>query len=122
MGIVYHANYLVWMEVARVDFCRSLGFVYKNMEAHDGVLLAVVEANCRYLSPARFDDEITVRTSLLEANTRLVRFGYELEMAADGRKVARGETKHLFLGRDLRPVRLPEKYRAMFGLEALAAH
>ncbi len=114
MGIVYHANYLIWMEVARVDYCRSIGFVYKDMESLDGVLLAVVEANCRYLSPSRFDDEITIRISLLEANTRMVRFGYDMEISGEGRKIARGETKHLFLGRDLRPVRLPEKYRRMF--------
>ena len=58
MGVVYYANYLVWMEVGRVELCRACGFHYRDMERDDGVLLAVAEANCRYLSPARFDDEV----------------------------------------------------------------
>ena len=58
MGVVYYANYLVWMEVARVDYCRSIGFHYKDMELDDGILLAVAESHCRYVSPARFDEEI----------------------------------------------------------------
>ena len=56
MGVVYYANYLVWMEVGRVELCKALGFNYGEMERDDGVLLAVAEACCRYLSPARFDD------------------------------------------------------------------
>ncbi len=51
MGIVYYANYLVWMEVARVEYCRAIGFHYKDMELDDGILLAVAESHCRYLSP-----------------------------------------------------------------------
>ena len=115
MGIVYYANYLVWMEVARVEFCRFLGFHYRDMELEDGVLLAVVEAHCRYLRPARFDEEIAIVTSIAEASSRMVRFGYQM-FNTPGRLVARGETKHMFLSRDLRPVRLPGKYRGMFGM------
>ena len=66
MGVVYYANYLVWMEVARVEYCKVLGFRYKDMEMEDGVLLAVVEANCRYIYPARFDEEVLVETHLAE--------------------------------------------------------
>ena len=62
MGVVYYANYLIWMEVGRVELCRACGFHYRDMEREDGVLLAVAEANCRYLSPARYDDEVIVRT------------------------------------------------------------
>jgi acyl-CoA thioester hydrolase len=116
MGVVYYANYLVWMETGRVELCKAIGFNYKTMEMEDGVLLAVVEANCRYLSPARFDDEVVVRTSVAEANHRMVRFRYEMKSAEDGRMLATGETKHLFCGRDLKRLRLPEKYRAMFGI------
>ncbi len=116
MGVVYYANYLVWMEVGRVELCQSLGFRYRDMEKDDGVLLAVAEAQCRYLSPARFDDEVIVETSLKNAGARLVRFGYEMSVENGARKIARGETTHLFVGKDMRPVRLPEKYRALFGL------
>ena len=117
MGIVYYANYLVWMEVGRVEFCKARGFDYKQMELEDNVLLAVAEARCRYASPARFDEEVVIRTWVAEANPRMVRFAYEMRLAADGRKLATGETKHVLLGRDMRPCRMPEKYRAKFGID-----
>ncbi len=116
MGVVYYANYLVWMEVARVEFCKALGFRYKDMEIDDGVLLAVVEAQCRYLYPARFDEEVIVETRIAEANSRLVSFGYEMRLAEGGRKVAAGATRHIFCNREMKPVRLPAKYRAAFGI------
>jgi acyl-CoA thioester hydrolase len=115
MGVVYHANYLVWMEVGRVAYCRARGFEYKQMELQDGVFLAVAEAHCRYASPARFDEEVVIRTWVAEVNPRMVRFAYEMLLAEGGRKLATGETKHIFLGRNLRPCRLPEKYRESFG-------
>lgn len=115
MGVVYYANYLVWMETGRVAWCKAIGFNYRDMENDDGVLLAVVEAKCRYLSPARFDDEVIVRTSLAEANQRAVRFSYEIRME-DGRVLATGETRHFFCNRALKRTRLPQKYHAMFGI------
>jgi acyl-CoA thioester hydrolase len=117
MGVVYYANYLVWMEVARVEYCKSVGFSYEEMERDDGIFLAVAEAKCRYLYPARFDQEVTVKTHLMEAHPRMVAFSYEMLLAEEGRKLAIGETRHVFCGRDLKPVRLPEKYRANFGIE-----
>lgn len=114
MGIVYYANYLVWMEVARVDYCRAIGFHYREMEGEDGILLAVAESHCRYLSPARFDEEIAIVTTAPEANRRMVTFDYE--MTCEGRRVARGQTRHIFLNRELRPVRLPDKYAGLFGI------
>ena len=117
MGVVYYANYLVWMEVARVEFCKALGFRYRDMEQEDGVLLAVVEAQCRYRYPARFDDEVIVETSVAEANSRLVAFRYEMRLADGERKLATGSTRHMFCNREMEPVRLPMKYRPMFGIE-----
>jgi acyl-CoA thioester hydrolase len=116
MGVAYYANYLVWMEVARVEYCRAIGFRYKDMEAEDGVLLAVVEAHCRYRHPAHYDDEVIIRTWIEQATARLVRFGYEMRRAADGRILASGETRHIFCNREMRPVRLPAKYLALFGV------
>src|SRR4051812_38972883 len=86
MGVVYYANYLVWMEVARVEYCKSAGFSYEAMEREDGIFLAVSEANCRYLYPARFDQEVIVHTSLASAHPRMVRFAYEMRLSDDGRK------------------------------------
>lgn len=116
MGVVYYANYLVWMEVGRVEFCKARGFSYKEMEEQDGVLLAVAEARCRYSSPARFDEEVIVKTWVAEAGTRMITFAYEMRAAAGGRKIAAGETRHVFCGRDLKPCRMPQKYRALFGI------
>jgi len=117
MGVVYYANYLVWMEVARVELCKACGFNYRDMERDDGILLAVAEANCRYAWPARFDDEVIVKTWIEEAGTRMVKFAYEMRLAADDRKLASGYTRHIFVTRELRPARLPVKYRAMFGVK-----
>ena len=114
MGVVYYANYLVWMEVARVEYCKSIGFRYKDMELDDGILLAVAESQCRYLSPARFDEDITIVSTVPEANRRVVTFDYE--MSCRDRKVAVGRTKHIFLNREFRPVSLPVKYWPFFGL------
>ena len=117
MGVVYYANYLVWMEVGRVELCKSLGFRYRDMEREDGVLLAVVEAHCRYLYPARFDEEVIVETSVSEASSRMVSFAYEMRQPEGSRKIATGRTRHVYLDRRLRPVRLPEKYRGVFGVK-----
>jgi acyl-CoA thioester hydrolase len=106
------------MEVGRVAYCKAAGFEYKHMELEDGVLLAVAEAHCRYASPARFDEEVVIRTWVAEANPRMVRFAYEMRLAEGGRKLATGETKHIFLSRDLRPCRMPEKYRDKFAIHA----
>src|SRR4051812_40836116 len=81
MGVVYHANYLIWMEIGRTEMCRELGFVYSDMEANDGVLLVVAEANCRYLRPARYDEEVVVETALGMASSRMVRFDYGIRSA-----------------------------------------
>jgi acyl-CoA thioester hydrolase len=116
MGIVYYANYLVWMEVGRVEYCRAAGIRYRDMEIDDGVLLTVVEANCRYLSPALYDEEVIVHTWIEEARPRMVRFGYEMTEALSSRPLATGETKHVFCGRDRKPRKLPEKYHPSFGI------
>ena len=118
MGVVHHSVFLVWMEVARVEYCRSVGFNYRDMEVQEGVLLAVVETHCRYLYPARFDDEVIVKASVETANPRMVRFAYQLRRAEDDRLLAAGQTKHIFCNREMKPVKLPRKYWALFGIRA----
>src|SRR4051794_41862553 len=94
MGIVYHANYLVWMEMGRVEMCRELGVRYREMEETDGVLLTVAEAQCRFISPARYDDEIIVMTQVARTTKRLLEFAYEVFEAESRRLLATGSTKH----------------------------
>jgi len=116
MGIVYYANYLIWMELGRVEYCRAAGIRYRDMEQNDGILLAVAEASCRYVSPALYDEEVIVRTWIEQAHPRMIRFAYEMLEASTARRLATGETKHVFSGRDPKPKKLPEKYRAAFGI------
>jgi len=116
MGVVYHANYLIWMEVGRVEYWRGAGLRYRDMEREDGILLVVAEVNCRYLSPAVYDEEIIVRTSVVEATPRMIRFDYEMLAADDGRRLATGYTKHVFCGADRRPAKLPQKYHEKMGI------
>src|SRR5215467_1685892 len=109
MGVVYHANYLVWMEVGRVEYCRARGMRYRDMEA-DGILLAVVEVNCRYLAPALYDEEVLICTRVEQATPRMVRFAYELRSATGERCLAEAFTVHVFMGTDRKARKLPEKY------------
>ena len=76
----------------------------------------MVEANCGYVSPALYDEEVIVRTWVAQAHPRMLRFGYEMAEASTGRVLATGETKHLFCDRERRPMKLPAKYRAAFGM------
>ena len=114
MGVVYHANHFVWFEVGRVEFFRQLGFSYKEMEERDGCHIAVVDARCRYKAPARYDDEVIIRTQLKNLRESLVHFAYELLRAADGLLLAEGETTHVVIDRAMRKTPIPEKYVAIF--------
>lgn len=112
MGVVYHANYLVWMEVGRVELVRERGYNYKDLEAA-GLFLSVVEANCRYLCPARYDQEVEVTTEIADSNPRIVQFRYEIRSTDPDRLLATGHTRHIWLNRDWRPTRLPERYHGL---------
>src|SRR5436305_15321349 len=90
MGVVYYSNYYVWMEVGRVDLCKACGFNYRDMEVEDGIFLAVAESQCRYRSPARFDDQVIVKTWIREASPRMAVFEYEMRLAEDDRILANG--------------------------------
>ncbi len=116
MGVVYHANYLVWMELGRVEYCRSVGVRYRDMEQEDGILLTVAKAECRFVYPARYDEEIAVETSISKAHSRLVAFHYRMKKADSGRLLAEGETMHVFCDRALQPRKLPLKYWEAFGI------
>lgn len=95
MGVVYHANYLVWFEIGRTEFCRARGFSYRDMEENENAFLVVAESYCRYKAPAYYDDELIVRTHITELRRRSLRFGYEVVRVADGVVIAEGETGHV---------------------------
>jgi acyl-CoA thioester hydrolase len=114
MGVVYHANYLIWFEVGRVEFIRQLGMDYKSMEQEENALIAVVEATARYKAPARYDDELIVRTSLAGVRGPIVRFRYAVVRAVDELLLCEGETVHIVVGRDMKKREMPEKYAERF--------
>jgi len=116
MGIVYHANYLVWMEMGRVEYCRAAGIRYRDLEREHGILLVVVEANCCYIAPALYDEEVIVKTWIKQAHPRMLRFAYEMRNAETDRMLATGETKHIFCDRERKAIKLPQPFRAPFGL------
>ena len=111
MGVAYHSNFLIWFEVGRVEFMRQLGFGYKDMEQQDGCFIAVAEARCRYKLPARYDEELIVRTRLRNLRGSLLHFGYEVLRCADGALLAEGETIHIVTNIELKRTELPEQYR-----------
>ena len=114
MGVVYHSNFLIWFEVGRVEAMRELGFDYKDMEREDGCFIAVVDARCRYKSPAYYDDEILVRTRMTNVRGSLIHFHYDIVRAVDGTLLAEGETTHIVTDRNMQKREMPEKYRDAF--------
>jgi acyl-CoA thioester hydrolase len=110
MGVVYHANYLVWFEVGRVELMRRRGLDYKRMEIEEGCGIAVVEATVRYKAPARYDDELAVETRVIAVRGPVVRFGYRILRVEDGLLLCEGETIHVVVGRDMKRRAMPKKY------------
>ena len=111
MGVVYHARYLVWLDVARTEHLRLSGTSYRDLESQ-GLRLVVSGVSVRYRQPARFDDVIRVRCWVREVATRRVTFGYAVEHAGDGRLLATASTTLVSLGADMRLTTLPDHVRA----------
>jgi len=121
MGVVYHANYLIWFEVGRVELMRVLGIEYKRMEIEDDCHIVVADVRCRYHSSARYDEVLVVRTRIAESRNRTIRFSYEVFRDTDRELLAVGETLHVICGSNGKPKRLPEKYRATLGTSRVAS-
>jgi len=115
MGVAYYANYFVWFEVARADLLRTLGWSYREME-HAGVSLPVIAAHCEYHRPARYDDELEVRTEGRVLSPVRMEFTYEVVRMDDGVVAATGRTVHATLDRAGRPCRLPEHVRKVLSI------
>jgi acyl-CoA thioester hydrolase len=113
MGVVYYANYLVWFEVARTDLLRTLGWSYREME-HTGVSLPVIETHCEYHRPARYDDEIEIRTEGRMLSPVRIEFRYDVFRQENGTLSASGRTVHASVNADGRPCRLPPRIRQVF--------
>ncbi len=110
MGFVYYGNYLTYFEIGRTELIRSLGRPYRELE-DEGYYLPVIEASCKYLKSARYDDLLTIRTAVSECKG--VRLGFEYEILRDNEKLAQGMTQHAFVDRQGKPVRPPAWLREL---------
>jgi len=110
MGVVYHANYLIWFEIGRTEYCRARGFSYRDMEESENAFLVVAESYCRYKAPAYYDDVLIVRTHITELRRRSLRFGYEIIRESDGVVIAEGETGHVVTDGNARVRSMPASF------------
>lgn len=140
MGVVFHANYATWFEVGRTELVRSAGFPYADIE-QNGLLLPVVELNCRFAAPARYDDEVIVATRIADFAPSQIRFQSQVRKISDhsrpaetgftgitsaeelpGELLVSGGTRHVWINSDWKPVRLqktmPELYEVLHALSA----
>jgi acyl-CoA thioester hydrolase len=122
MGVVYHANYLVWFEVGRVELMRQQGLNYKRLETEEGCWIVVAAVSARYKEPARYDDELIVETTVRSVRGPVIRFGYKILRAENRHLLCEGETVHVVLGRDLKRRRIPKKYAELLGAAASHRH
>ena len=112
MGVVHHANYLVWFEVARVGLCAKSGYDYPGVE-RAGYRILVTEAELRYHRAARYGDHVEVEVWLQRLESRGLRFFYEVRR--DGERLATGRTHHLWIeAASGRPLRIPSPWREAF--------
>jgi len=115
MGIVYYTNYLNWFEIGRTEFFRSLGMTYRSLE-QQGIMLPVIEAGCKYISSALYDDIIIIRTRLEFLKKTRLRFYYEIIREEDNKVLAIGFTEHPFTTLDKKPVNLQKAMPEVYNL------
>ena len=118
MGVVYHSNFIVWFEIGRVELLRKLGFRYRDMERDDDCHIAVVDVRCRYKAPARYDDELMIRTQLKHLRGSMMTFHYEVVRVPDSLVLAEGETVHIVVNSKFEKTTLPAKYAQAFAVAA----
>lgn len=115
MGIVYNGNYFTWFEIGRTEFLRDIGMTYVDFE-DKGILIAVVEANCKYIKPAKYDEEVVIKTKLVKLTGVRTEFEYSLFRKEDDELLAKGYTIHAFVDKDIKPINLKKKHKDVWEL------
>ncbi len=116
MGIVHHANYIHWMEEARVDYMEQMGYTYE-MTTSSGIDLAVTGVDCQYRSMARFGDTVCIEMGITKLSPARVTVSYRMVNAADGREVATGHSDHFFFDHNKnKPVALPRALPELYDI------
>ncbi len=111
MGRVYHSHYFVWFDIARTKFLEDKGFSYSKME-EEGIFLVMVDANCKYISPAKFDDIIVIYTLISKTGKASIEFTYEAKDKKTNKLLVIGYTKLACLGRNEKPMAIPNKIKS----------
>jgi len=115
MGIVHHSNYPIWFEVGRTEFLKSLGASYSSIE-DSGVILPLFEINCQFKSPAKYEDNILIITSMKSISRVRVCFSYEVLNSSNNKLLATGETMHAWTDKLLKPVNAQKKIPELFSM------
>lgn len=103
MGVVYHGNYYTWFEVGRSDFFRSLGYSYVLLE-REGIIMPIISSCCEYKTPAKYDQEILIRTGINSIKGARLEFNYQILHKEDNTLLAIGKTIHAFADKNMKPV------------------
>ncbi len=115
MGVVYHGNYYTWFEVGRGEFFNSLGFTHNTLEK-DGIILPVVESYCKYIKPARYFDDIIIKTSIESLKGIKLTLNYKVIRKEDNLLLAKGYTTHVFANKDVRPINIKKYNRKIYDI------
>ena len=113
MGIVHHSVYPIWYEAARTEFIRSFGLSYSDMEKA-GVMLPVIEVNCKYKSPFFYEDEVEIAVKINLLTPSKIEFAYELTKAGETAVRNMGTTLHPFTNTDLRPINMKKHFPEIY--------
>lgn len=108
MGMVHYANYLNFFEIGRTELFREIGVNYKDLERFE-IYLPVSSVECKYISPVKYDDLITIETKIYEIAAASITFYYEIKI--DDKLLALGKTKHPFVNKNLKPIRIPQNIK-----------
>jgi len=115
MGVIYHGNYITWFEQARSGFFRALGYSYKRLE-DEGFWIPVIEVGCKYFAPAKYDEEVYVKTSIASHSGVRIELKYEVYDVETETLLAEGFTKHATTNKQLRPISLKKKTPELYNL------
>ncbi|MGA9175359.1 MAG: thioesterase family protein [Thermoactinomyces sp.] len=115
MGVVYHTNYLVWFEIGRTELIRQFGYSYRQLEDR-GLLLPVVDIHCKYMQPARYDDQVLIRTAIEEFSGPKIVFSYEISNKDTGATLAKGSSTHLWVNKEMKRVNIKRAFPSFYHL------
>ncbi|SCZ05384.1 acyl-CoA thioesterase [Alkaliphilus peptidifermentans] len=109
MGVVYHGNYFTWFEIGRTTLLKEIGYSYKELEKSN-IMLPVIDVSCKYIDAAKYDDVITIESTVEEIKGVRITFSYNLYRKDDNKLLAKGTTTHAFVTTDFKPINFKKYY------------